>query len=176
MTNGDVKTLYQLLLNETRRRLFEEGVTRIEKCLNMLDEGQIWYRPNEQSNSIGNLVLHLCGNVRQWIVSGLGNAIDTRQRQQEFEEQGPLSTQILLERLHQVMNEVEKVLIELTPNDLLQTKTIQGFQETGLSVLVHVIEHFSYHVGQITYITKWLTNESTDYYADLNLEIKNLAS
>jgi uncharacterized damage-inducible protein DinB len=176
MTNGDVKTLHQLLLNETRRRLFEEGVTRIEKCLNMLDEGQIWYRPNEQSNSIGNLVLHLCGNVRQWIVSGLGNAIDTRQRQQEFEEQGPLSTQILLERLHQVMNEVEKVLIELTPNDLLQTKTIQGFQETGLSVLVHVIEHFSYHVGQITYITKWLTNESTDYYADLNLEIKNLAS
>ncbi len=173
MINDDTNTFHQLLLNETRRRLFEEGVTRIEQCLNMLDEGQIWYRPNEQSNSIGNLVLHLCGNVRQWIVSGLGNTIDTRQRQQEFEEQRPLSTQILLERLHQVMDEVERVLTELTPNDLLQTKTIQGFRETGLSVLVHVIEHFSYHVGQITYITKWLTNQPTNYYGHLNLEIKN---
>ncbi len=173
MTNDYTNTFHELLLNETKRRLFEEGVTRIEKCLNMLNEQQIWYRPNEQSNSIGNLVLHLCGNVRQWIVSGLGNAADTRQRQLEFDEQGPISTSALLERLHQVMAEVEMVLMQLTPDDLLQGKNIQGFQETGLSVLVHVVEHFSYHVGQITYITKWLTNQSTDYYGGLNLEIKN---
>lgn len=160
----------ELFIGEVRRRLFDEGVPRIEKCLSMLNEAQIWHRPSEESNSVGNLVLHLCGNVRQWIVAGLGGAEDVRERQKEFDATGPISSEQLLKQLNEVMNEVKQVLDSTSPEALLEEKTVQGFQETGLSILVHVVEHFSYHVGQITYFVKWITNQPTNYYEGLELD------
>lgn len=160
----------KLFIAETKRRLLKEGVPRIEQCLSMLSEEQIWYRPSQESNSVGNLVLHLCGNVRQWIVAGLGNAEDNRERQKEFDEASIIPSDQLLKQLYEVMIEVEKVLDDITPEMLLEEKTVQGFQETGLSMLVHVVEHFSYHVGQITYFVKWITNQPTNYYGGLELD------
>lgn len=158
-----------LIVKEVKKRLMEEGVTRIEKCLNELTIEEVWFRPNQNSNSVGNLVLHLCGNVRQWLVSGLGGREDTRNRPAEFNENGPIESQALLNRLDEVMQEVNLVLHELKEEDLTRPIVVQGFEETGLSVLIHVIEHFSYHVGQITYYVKWRKDIDTAYYGGLEL-------
>lgn len=156
--------IHDLLIKETKRRLFDEGVVRIRKSLGLMTEQQIWHRPNPSSNSAGNLVLHLCGNVRQWIVSGIGKAKDVRTRQAEFEERGPVPVDEMLNQLDKLMQEVDAVLDDLTPDDLLSVHRVQGYDESGLSILVHVVEHFSYHVGQITYIVKAMNDLDVGYY------------
>lgn len=159
------------LTNQVRVRLFEEGVPRIKKCLAQLSAEEIWHRPNDNLVSIGNLVLHLCGNVRQWIVAGLGGKKDTRVRQVEFDTTVPISTEKLLADLGKVMEEVEEVLNEVSPEELLKSRKVQGiFEETGVSILVHVVEHFSYHVGQITRDTKMIRNMDIGYYSNMNLD------
>lgn len=159
------------LAQQVRVRLFEEGVPRIKKCLAQLSTEEIWHRPNENLVSIGNLVLHLCGNVRQWVVAGLGDRKDTRVRQIEFNTTGPISTEKLLSDLEHVMTEVEEVLNEISPEDLLKIRKVQGiFEETGISILVHVVEHFSYHVGQITRDTKMIRNMDMGYYGGMDLD------
>ena len=159
------------LTDQVRVRLFEEGVPRIKKCLAQLSDEEIWHRPNENLVSIGNLVLHLCGNVRQWIVAGLGKRKDTRTRQIEFDTVGPVSVEKMLADMGKVMMEVEEVLTEISPDDLLKKRKVQGiYDETGVSILVHVVEHFSYHVGQITRDTKMIRNIDIGYYAGLDLE------
>ena len=159
-----------LLKREVPRRLVEENVPRIKKCLSELSTEEIWYRPNDNSNSVGNLVLHLCGNVRQWLLSGLGGYTDNRRRQQEFEERGPFPTSALVRHLDELGEEVEKVLGRLTTEKIMQPVEIQGFTENRISVLVHVVEHFSYHTGQITYYVKWRKNINTGYYENINLD------
>ncbi len=160
----------ELLVQEVRRRLMDENVPRIKQCLAELTTEEIWYRPNENSNSVGNLVLHLCGNVRQWLLSGLGGYTDNRRRQQEFDERGPFPTSILLRHLDELMEETDKVLNKLTAEKILQPVEVQGFNETGVSVLMHVVEHFSYHTGQITYYVKWRKDINTAYYSGINLD------
>jgi len=158
-----------LLVNEVHRRLIVENIPRIKKCLGELTTEEIWFRPNENSNSVGNLVLHLCGNVRQWLLSGLGGYPDHRMRQKEFDELGPIPTSVLERHLNELAEETGKVLKKLTAEKLLQPVEVQGFRESGISVLVHVVEHFSYHTGQITYYVKWRKNINTGYYAGINL-------
>ena len=159
------------LAHQVRVRLFEEGVPRIKKCLSELNEEEVWQRPNENLVSIGNLILHLCGNVRQWLVCGIGCREDTRVRQTEFDEKGPIPNEELIVKLESVMAEVEEVLSEIQPEDLLAIRSVQGlFTESGISILVHVVEHFSYHVGQITWQTKLLKNIDVGYYATMDLD------
>lgn len=165
MKNYD-ENFRDLLISETKRRLFEESVPRLKKCLNQLTETEIWYRPNENSNSPGNIVLHLCGNVRQWILSGLGKKNDTRTRQAEFDERGPIPTRDLIQKTDDLMKEVEAVLDSVTPEMLLEKHDVQVYRETGLSILVHVVEHFSYHVGQLTYFVKWRKDMDMRYYEE----------
>lgn len=159
-----------IILAEVRRRIFEESIPRIKKCLGWLTEEEVWQRPNEQSNSVGNLVLHLCGNATQWIASGLGGRQDFRRRQEEFDARGPLAKAVLLEKLHQLQRTLEEVLEELEPSNLLDTYTVQGFQETGVGILIHVVEHFSYHTGQITYYVKAKKAIDTGYYSGMDLD------
>lgn len=168
MSNSDA--LRDALVREVYFRLYEECLPRILKCLDELDDARIWWRPNENSNSIGNLVLHLCGNVRQWIYVGLGSYSDIRQRQTEFDERGPINKAELISLLTSTM-EMVKPVIENTPvEELLNRRPVQTFEETGLTILVHVTEHFSYHTGQIAYITKMLTDRPLDFYAGISLE------
>ncbi|TAK37452.1 MAG: DUF1572 domain-containing protein [Saprospiraceae bacterium] len=159
-----------LLIAEVRRRLFVENIPRLKKCLGELSEEEIWYRPNEHSNSVGNLVLHLCGNVRQWLIAGLGGHPDTRQRQTEFDERGPVPTQKLIALLDQLQKDAEKTLNEISLQQILSPVKVQGFQETGLSLLIHVVEHFSYHAGQVTYFVKWRKDKDMGYYRGQNLD------
>jgi len=160
------------LIKESRRRLFDESLPRIRKCLDQMTVDEIWARPNEQTVSAGNLVLHLAGNVRQYIVATLGGVSDVRERQKEFDEKGPMATADLLGRLEKAMAEVSSVLDRLDPSTLLQTHRVQGFVESGLSILVHVVEHFSYHTGQIAYIVKSRKNVDLGFYRGRNLNLR----
>lgn len=160
-----------IAIAEVKLRLIEESVPRIKKCLDQLTDNEIWYRPNQETVSVGNLILHLCGNVRQWILSGLGNAIDSRERQAEFDTAGPLPKEKLLTDLDELMEQVSNLLDQLTVKDLTSIKKVQGFEFTGLGILIHVVEHFSYHVGQITYFVKSNKNIDLGYYKGVDLDV-----
>jgi uncharacterized damage-inducible protein DinB len=154
----------QAFLNESRAFLAGTFLPKIRLCVEQLTDEQIWWRANEKSNSIGNLLLHLSGNVRQWIVSGLGGAADTRQRQTEFDEREMLPGPELLARLTATVNEADAVLAKLTPEQLVASHHIQGHDETGLYAVYHVVEHFSMHTGQIILLAKALKNGGLDFY------------
>lgn len=141
-------------IEHAKWRLMDDYMARLESCLNQLSEKEVWERPNDSSNSVGNIILHLCGNVRQWMVHGVGGKPDIRQRQQEFDERGPVSKRELMQRLESVMVEAERELLSFPKEKLLDDVMIQGFEETYLTAVFHVVEHFSYHLGQIAYITK----------------------
>ncbi len=162
--------LKDALISEALLRLYDESLPRILKCLDQLVNTQIWWRPNESSNSIGNLVLHLCGNVSQWIYTGLGGFPDTRQRQTEFDERRIIDKEELRQLLLSVMEKIKPVIAELPESELLRRRPVQTFEETGLSILIHVTEHFSYHTGQIAYITKMLTAKSLGFYDGITLD------
>ena len=157
------------LIEECNRRLFDESAPRIHKCLGLLTEDEVWYRPNAETVSVGNLVLHLCGNVRQWICTGLGRQEDHRERAKEFTETGPMPTAELLERLDTAMHDAKAVIDALDPSTLLEKRPVQIYNESGLSILIHVVEHFTYHTGQITYYTKSRKAIDTGYYAGRKL-------
>jgi uncharacterized damage-inducible protein DinB len=150
------RNLARPFLAQARRVLRQVHLPRIEACLRRLSPEQAWWRANPVSNSVGNLALHLEGNVRQWIVSGLGGTPDRRQRDKEFSELGPIPRPILLARLRQAVNEAERVLRGLNGAALARTYSIQGFRVTGLCAVFHVAEHFSHHSGQIILLTKML--------------------
>ncbi|MGH9359277.1 MAG: DUF1572 family protein [Terriglobia bacterium] len=142
------------LLAEAQRLLKKHYLSQISQCLKQLDEQDVWWRPNPASNSVGNLTLHLAGNVRQWIVSGLGGKPDFRNRDREFREQGPMPPRLLLAVLRKSVREACAVLKALSPADLEAVHTIQKHQVTGFQVISHVTSHFAYHSGQIIFITK----------------------
>jgi len=108
-------------------------------------------------------VLHLTGNVRQWIISGLGGAPDVRERDLEFSECGPLPRRVLVSRLRKTVKEACEVLGKLSPEDLARVHTIQRFRVTGLEAAFHVAEHFSHHAGQIILMTKMLTGSDLKF-------------
>lgn len=147
--------------------------SRIEKCLHQLTEEQVWEKPNASSNSIGNMILHLCGNITQYIHSSLGNEKDTRKRDIEFSTKGGFSKIELLEKISKVTEKAIYVLQNVSVNELLRKRMVQGFEYTGIGIIIHVTEHYSYHVGQIAYWTKFLADQDLGFYEDLDLNILN---
>ncbi len=160
--------LTTILVREFRRRVWEESIPRILHCLDQLSEDEIWHRPNENSNSIGNLVWHLEGNARQWIRSGLGGEKDERDRPSEFGREKREGREDLKKRLTDLQADLDPMLEKVSPSELTRQRPVQVYEESGLSILIHVIEHFSYHTGQIAWITKALQNKDLGFYAYLN--------
>ncbi|MGE5716450.1 MAG: DinB family protein [Acidobacteriota bacterium] len=144
----------QNFLGESRRYLQSAYLAAIERSVAPLTDAQVWWRPNEASNSIGNLILHLSGNVRQWIVGGVGRRPNERNRQQEFDERKPIPKEQLLARLRAVLQEADEVLASVTEAGLTEPREIQGHDTTVLKAIYHVVEHFSTHTGQILWIAK----------------------
>ena len=144
----------QLFLTESRRYLRVDYVANIERAIAPLSDDQVWWRPNVDSNSIGNLMLHLAGNVRQWIVGGIGQLPNERDRQQEFDERTLIAKNELLAKLRGVIDEADAVLAGLDEANLLERRTIQGSDLTVEEALYHVVEHFSGHTAQILWIAK----------------------
>lgn len=132
----------------------DAALTKIRHCLDQLSDEQVWWRPDEAMNSPANLLLHLCGNLRQWVVSGIGGAPDTRDRPREFSHRGPISKEALCQRLEAAVAEVQQVLRRTTADELLRTRRIQGFDTTGVRAMLHAVSHFWGHTQEIVHLTR----------------------
>ena len=146
---------------------------RVEKCLGQLSEEEVWQRSNDASNSVGNLILHLCGNIRQYIIAGLGQQADTRTRSVEFSFPEGFSKAELLQKLNETLQVADTVIRTMDEESLLRERTVQGYKLTGLAIILHVVEHYSYHTGQIAFWTKQVRNQDLGFYAGINLDRTN---
>jgi uncharacterized damage-inducible protein DinB len=160
MMSGEARAF----LDEARRYLLTDYLPKIERCVERLSDEQAWWRANEASNSIGNLLLHLEGNARQWIVCGVGGAPDTRDRDREFGERERLPRERLLSALRATLGDVDGVLARLDASALLERRHIQGLDVTVLAAVFHVVEHFSMHTGQIILLTKQIAAGDLAFY------------
>ncbi len=159
-----------IFIEQSRRYLKLEYLPKIQACLERLTREQIWWRPAESSNSVGNLVVHLAGNLRQWVVSGVAGAEDRRDREAEFAQRDGAAGPELAELLSGVVSEADRVLAELDEDALLEYRTIQNRRVTVLAAVYHVVEHFSMHTGQITWVTKQLTRSDLGFYDAKGME------
>ena len=151
-------------LEEARRHLAADYLPKIERCVERLTDEQVWWRAGEHANSVGNLLLHLEGNLRQWVVCGAGGRADGRVREREFAERRLLPRAELLAGLRRAVAEADEVLAELDPSSLLETRRVQGLDVTLLAAVFHAVEHFSTHTGQIVLLTKTLTGSDLAFY------------
>ena len=149
---------------QARDFLANDYLPKIENCLKVLSVEDVWWRANSESNSIGNLLLHLSGNARQWIVSGLGGAADFRERQTEFDAKSGPAKEQLLSGLKSTLAEVDRVLSEFDTSRLLAGYQIQGSEVNALAAIFHVVEHFAMHTGQIILLTKMLVKKDLAFY------------
>lgn len=149
-----MKDIAQTFVSKSRSLLSSDFLPKIERSLEDLSDEEVWWRPNEASNSIGNLLLHLCGNVRQWIIGGVGGRGFERRRQQEFDERRLIPAQELLSKIKQVLAEADEVLASVDAETLLSKREIQGYEVTVLDAIYHVVEHFGMHTGQVIYLSK----------------------
>jgi len=164
-------------LRQARFRLREDYRVKIRGALAALSEEQVWWRPNEASNSVGNLLLHLSGNLRQWVVAGIGDATDLRDRPREFTARDSSQKTELLALLEATLDEADAVLARLESElresqseaALQREHVIQGFPQTVLDAVFHVVEHFSYHTGQIVFMAKWHAAAQVKFYDDRQL-------
>lgn len=144
---------------------------RIESCLGQLTDDQIWWRGAETQNAVGNLALHLCGNLGQWIVSGIGGAPDTRERDAEFAARGEAGRDELVQTLRARVEEAAAVIGAVSEARLHDRIQRQQYDVTVLEMIYHVVEHFSHHTGQIIYATKLLTEQDLGFYQHLNAPV-----
>jgi uncharacterized damage-inducible protein DinB len=151
----------------------QENTPRIEKCLQLLSEEDVWKKPNETGNSIGNLILHLCGNITQYIISSLGNKEDNRIRDEEFSMKGGYTKEQLFKKLTATIENTVHIMQILDDGELMRIRSVQGFQLSAIGSILHVAEHYSYHTGQIAVITKLITNKDLGFYAGYDLNKKN---
>jgi uncharacterized damage-inducible protein DinB len=158
----------QLFIARSRHYLQHEYRTKLRAAVQALPPDAIWWRPNEQSNSVGNLLSHLAGNVRQWIVSGVGGVPGTRDRSAEFAATSGPNAAELLAQLERVLDDTDAVLAGLTAADLSTRRTIQGRELTVLEAVYHVVEHFSLHLGQIIFVAKLHVPGAVKFYDDTN--------
>jgi uncharacterized damage-inducible protein DinB len=146
-----------------------ENPARIKKCLSLLSEDEVWDSPNTNTNSIGNLILHLNGNIKQYIHESLGGVEFVRQRDLEFSERKTKDKSQLLESIETTLEEACEILSHCSESELKKVRTVQGFELSGIGCAIHVCEHLSYHVGQIALLTKLITNQDLGFYAGMNL-------
>ena len=135
-------------------------VGKIKHCLGQLTDEQVWWRPQTSLNSIGNLILHLCGNLRQWVVAGLGGAPDVRNRPAEFAEAGPVPKDELVCNLEAVVEKAKRILADVDARRLTEARRIQGFDVTGLAAIFDSVPHFRGHTQEIVSLTRLQLGEA----------------
>ncbi len=156
----------QSFIERSRYYLAREYPAKIRSAVEGLPDDIVWKRPAEGSNSIGNLLLHLSGNIRQWIVGGVGGALTDRDRASEFAARGGLTGAELLGMLDRAVADADSVLARLSEAQLSEPRTIQGRETTVIGAVYHVVEHFSMHAGQILMLAKIFAPGSVKFYED----------
>jgi uncharacterized damage-inducible protein DinB len=162
-----MSTTEQIFLEYSAQKL-RQYVDRIGDCLAKLNDQQVWARGHENENAIGNLALHLSGNVRQWIIASIGGKPDIRVRDREFSARGDIPAADLRERLQATVDEAAGVIERLAPERLVERVTIQNYELSVLEAIYHVVEHFAQHTGQIIFATKLLSGRDLGFYKHLN--------
>lgn len=155
-----------IFVDKSRHYLATEYPSKIRLAVTKLSHEEIWRRANESSNSIGNLIVHLAGNIRQWIVAGIGGATSDRDRAGEFAIRDGLDADALLALLDDAVRDADAVIAALTDADLVRECEIQGRNTTVLAAIYHVVEHFSMHAGQIVMLAKIYSPGSVRFYSD----------
>jgi uncharacterized damage-inducible protein DinB len=158
--DADITTLF-ITHSVTKLKKMSEALAL---CLSKLSEDQIWHRSSDNENAIGNLILHLCGNMQQWIGSGVGGAQDVRVREAEFAARGNLSKDALLELLQERLAHNLAIIEAVTPARLVERITPQGYDVSVLDAIYQVVGHFQQHTGQIIFATKLLTSEDLQIF------------
>jgi len=141
-------------LTQSREFLISDYFPKIERCLEALGDEDVWWRAGEGSNSIGNLLLHLEGSTRMWIVDVAGGSKSPRNRQQEFDERRQIPKAELVGRLKRMLAEAGDVLSRLDAGTLLEFRASPWEEVTVFWAIYHAVEHFSMHTGQIIMIAK----------------------
>ncbi|MAD32256.1 MAG: hypothetical protein CMJ88_00665 [Planctomycetes bacterium] len=160
--NGDL--LAAIVRSEFRRRLVDEQLPRITRCVQLLGQERVWRRPSKNCNSVGNLILHLCGNTTQWILAEFTELADQRQRSAEFAAREDASVAELSQQLRDVYHSACDTVDAVSDEQMLAPRTIQGYAESGLSAILHVLEHTSGHAGQIYAWTKQVMDVDLRFY------------
>ncbi|MDP9206835.1 MAG: DUF1572 domain-containing protein [Gemmatimonadota bacterium] len=156
----------ELFISRSRYWLTKEYPIKLRHCVDALPLGTVWARPNQTSNSIGNLLVHLTGNVTEWILGGVGGQSIKRYRAGEFAQTEGGDAATLLDNLEAVLREADLVLAGLTPQDLERSIVIQDRDTTVLGAIYHVVEHFAMHTGQIVLMTKIYAPGKIRFYDD----------
>ena len=151
----------------------DESTRMVKKSLAGLSDQELWHRPNDASNSIGNLMLHLCGNITQYAISSLGETEDVRKRDLEFSIKSGFSKSELLDQLTKTVEAAKRTIQHTTVEQWLRKREVQGFNFSGIGIVMHVVEHYSYHTGQIAFWVKQVKNRDLGFYDGMDLNIKN---
>jgi len=169
--NKETLLVEELVKNALYR--MDESTRMIQKSLTEISEDEVWLKPNESLNSIANLILHLCGNITQYIISSLGEKEDIRERDLEFFTSKGLNKSELFTKLEATVDTAKRVIFDADTEQLLKIRDVQGFSFSGVGVILHVVEHYSYHTGQIAFWVKQLKNKDLGFYKGRDLNTKN---
>lgn len=156
----------EVFLSRSRYWLTKEYPIKLRHCVNALPQAVVWARPNKESNSVGNLLVHLTGNVTEWILGGVGRREITRYRAGEFSQRDGADGAKLLDNLEAVLREADGILAGLSEADLSRSLVIQERETTTLAAIYHVVEHFAMHTGQIVFLTKMYAPNKIHFYDD----------
>lgn len=151
----------------------DENSRMIQISLEEISEAELWLKPKESLNSIANLILHLCGNITQYVISSLGEVEDIRNRDLEFSASVGASKSELLGKLEETVSTAKRVIFDANLDQLLKIRAVQGFSLSGVGVIMHAVEHYSYHTGQIAFWVKQLKNKDLGFYVGTDLDVKN---
>lgn len=170
MTNEE-KIVEELVKNALYR--MDESTRMIHKSLEQISDDELWVKPNDSLNSIANLMLHLCGNITQYVISSLGETEDARNRDLEFSKVGGLTKSEVLKKLEDTVDSAKRVIFDASLEQMLRVRPVQGFTFSGIGVIIHTVEHYSYHTGQIAFWVKQLKNKDLGFYEGIDLKVKN---
>lgn len=164
----------RLIHELTENALFrmDESTRMIKKSIANLSDEELWQKPSNSLNSIANLMLHLCGNITQYVISSLGEVEDQRKRDLEFSVTGGLDKYQVFKKLEDTVDDAKRVILEASLEQLLEKRQVQGFTFSGVGVILHAVEHYSYHTGQIAFWVKQLKNIDLGFYDEMDLENK----
>ncbi len=166
------KQLVDELVKNAMYRM-DENTRMIGISLQSISEEELWLKPNSSLNSIANLLLHLCGNITQYIIASLGENKDVRNRDWEFSEDGGSTKSEVLKKLEDTVDMAKRVIFDADVDKLLKVRSVQGFTFSGVGVVIHAVEHCSYHTGQIAFWVKQLKNKDLGFYKGNDLNVKN---
>ena len=160
--SATLESLSNLVSNEASGEL-DEALRIINHCVNQLTDDQVWWRPSESMNSVANLLLHLSGNVRQWIVSGVGRVADVRERQQEFDQRSSTPKTELMQQIETAVADAKMALSRISAEELLRIRPVQGNDVTGMQAIFHSAAHFRGHTQEIVHITRCQLGDSYEF-------------